>query len=275
MKIQTIQLDNGRLFVNTAFSDLLRRNGINSAEALWSLEGQGVKEVAPDRGTTRVFLKTSEGDDVELFLKKYQPAGISARLKALACLKKPRIFDGIHEWNAILAFHYHGIPTITPVAAARLGAHTCNLTLGIQDYTRLSDLAKNPRLSPAKRHLLARDVATIAGRMHRAGFTHQDFYLVHIFASNRTGALHLIDLQRVIMENPLKHRWRIKDLAQLLFSARDCCTALDQSAFLATYRRVSGIDLTRHPKLLKAINAKARRIERHHRRHYENQEKTS
>ncbi len=274
MKIHTIQLDNRRLFINSAFAELLQNNGINSALALWRLEGKGVKEVTPDRGTSRVFLKTPEGEDVELFLKKYQPVRISARLKALACLKRPRIFDGIHEWNALLAFHDHGIPTITPVAAARIGGYTCNLTLGIRDYTRLSDLAENTRLSPAKRHLLARQVATIAGKMHRAGFAHQDFYLVHFFASNSTGEIFIIDLQRVIMENPLKDRWRIKDLAQLLFSARNCCTAIDQSVFIATYRRTSGFDLATHPRLLRAIKAKARRIERHHRRHYESQEKS-
>ncbi len=269
MKIKTETWDSGRLIVNSAFAGLLRRNNITTAHALWNVKSEGVKEVVPDRGTGRVLLEPVAGDSlVETYIKRYQPWTFRNTLKALASFKKPRVFDGLHEWRAILAFHEKGLPTMTPVAAARHGRYTCNLTLGITDYTRASELVRQDDLNISRRHRLASQIGTLTGRMHRYGFAHQDLYLVHMFIQEKyDDRVFIIDLQRLIIEKRLSDRWRIKDLAQLLFSVRGHANRLDVARFIAAYNRSYGEDL-RGAGMLEAIEKKAFRIERHHRRRY-------
>jgi len=271
VKIQTEIWDNGRLTVNSAFARLLRHNDITTAQALWTVKSQGVKETVPDRGTGKVLLEPMEGEGlVETYIKRYQPWTFRNTFKALLSFKKPRVFDGLHEWQAILAFHERELPTMTPIAAARHGRHTCNLTLGITDYTRASELVRQDDLSISRRHKLVSQIGTIAGRMHRYGFAHQDFYLVHVFIQEeQDDRIFIIDLQRLIMEKRLPDRWRIKDLAQLLFSAYSHVGKLDIARFITAYNRAYGKDL-REKGMLDVIEQKALRIERHHRRRYMN-----
>jgi len=271
MKINIEKLDNGHLLVNSDFAKLLRENNINTAADLWNLNSEPVKNVISDRRTDRVWLRDSGSVyRVEAYIKRYQPFTLTQAFKALASFKKPRSFDAIHEWNVILAFHRIGIPTMIPMAAARIGRHTCNLTLGITDYIRASDIVKQPDLTVGERHKLIKQIATITGVMHRHGFAHQDLYLVHIFLSRKQkNSLFLIDLQRVIRTSPLKERWRIKDLAQLFFSARESIDNMDIAQFISTYSHAADIKLYRHKTMLEAIRKKADRIEKHHRKRYQ------
>ena len=72
------------------------------------------------------------------------------------------------------------------------------------------------------RHRLITDLAGIARRMHANGIHHQDFYLGHILISWPIAEplqIWMIDLQRVHKRPNLSRRWRIKDLAQINYSA--------------------------------------------------------
>jgi len=118
------------------------------------------------------------------------------------------------------------------------------------------------------------NIATYVGRMHGAGLAHQDLYLVHFFLRGEEMVPHLIDLQRVIKEKTLSDRWRIKDLGELLFSARELVSDEDISHFCRIYSRVSGFNLMDKPRVIKAIEKKAAKIKaRHERKHSGHQEK--
>jgi heptose I phosphotransferase len=86
-----------------------------------------------------------------------------------------------------------------------------------------------------KRALLAH-VAAIARRMHAAGLHHQDFYLNHFLYCGDPADLDIrvIDLGRVQQRPQLSHRWILKDLAQLDFSARRL-SCRDRLRFLRLY----------------------------------------
>jgi len=72
---------------------------------------------------------------------------------------------------------------------------------------------------------ILRQVAALAGKLHRSGLHHRDLYLCHFFVDPGDGhrEVHLIDPGRVarLPRSPLKLRWIVKDLAQLCYSLRE------------------------------------------------------
>jgi|GEM_PF-1407584 len=237
-------LDNpGDFRVNPDWQSLLTANGIASADALWQLTGTPVKQAVKERGTSRCVLHQADGTLVETYLKRYYPIPWREKLKNILC-RKPYAFDAFHEWDALTAFHELQLPTLTPLAAARLSdGRSCDLTLGITGYTRASELFLLLDRQDPRRLKLVRRLAAIVGRMHAAGIAHQDLYLVHFFILEELDDLpYLIDLQRTIWQTTLVRRWRVKDLAELFFSAFPVMTETEISTLWNTYAETAGID---------------------------------
>lgn len=262
MNFETRSFDAQKLTVNADFTGVLGYNGIDSAEKLWNLDGKTVKKVLKQRGTKQVSLKTPDGGTLETYIKRYSKSPAGEIIKR-AFSGKFHTFEAVHEWNALRAFHHAGLNTIVPVAVADLkDGRSCNLTLGITAYVKAEDLFRNftPADRPRKKALI-RKIAELAGKMHTAGFAHQDFYLVHIFVKENEGdKIYLIDLQRLIMQENLHRRWRVKDLGQLLFAARPYVSEMDIRRFWLTYCSYAGRKFYRDRSLLKAVFAKAARI---------------
>ena len=122
-------------------------------------------------------------------------------------------------------------------------------------------LAKGDRL---RRRKLIKRIAVLAAGMHKAKMAHQDFYLVHIFVREKEDdSVFLIDLQRVIFEESFSERWRVKDLAQLLFSADNLVSRTDILYFWKLYTDMAGVEMYKNSSLLNKIFRKAARIRRH------------
>jgi len=109
-------------------------------------------------------------------------------------------------------------------------------------------------------------LADFIRRFHETGYRHRDLYFSHVFCS-KTGEFCLIDLARA--SRPfLQRRYRIKDIAQLHFSApagRFSCT--DRLRFLRAYlgrRKLRQSDRV----FIRKIVAKAHRMARHNRKHH-------
>ncbi len=239
IKIET--LDGAHLRVNTAFVTLLRHNKIETATDLWELESEAVKNAVKTRGTGRTFLKDpNSNSDIEVYIKRYLKPSLKDRIKCATSFK-PVFLDGaLHEWRALCRFHELGLKTMVPMAAADCGQRrTCNLTLGITDYIRASDLfAGDLKNQPERRLRMIRKIAELLGEMHLAGLAHQDFYLVHLFIKpQENDALYLIDLQRTIIQKKLSKRWKIKDLAQIHFALKPHVKPEEFGLFQETYGR--------------------------------------
>ena len=252
-----------RLFcVNTCYEALLHHNGINSAEALYELQSETVKKVLKERGTSRAFLKDpEEGPDIECYIKRYLKPSLKDRFKC-ALSFKPVFSDGaLHEWDALCAFHRNGLNTMEPVAAGTIGSKTCNLTLGITAYIRASALFREElQNDPERRNRLVKKIADYAARMHNAGLTHQDFYLVHLFIKpQEEDAVYLIDLQRVLIQKRPAWRWVVKDLAQIRFALKPFITEEEAELFREIY--VSIRPLPR--RIWRAVETKSERIHQH------------
>lgn len=266
MQIKVEHKDGGKLLVNADFAKILEFNGVKSFEDLWRISGESVKNILRERGTERVFLKSPEGGaPVEAYIKRYRPEPFKSRLKNMLSLR-PSLFPGArNEWEAIIEFHRRNLPTMQPIACGASGGDSCILSLGITDYVRASDLfAKFAKGDRGRRRKLIRRIAELAAGMHLAKMAHQDFYLVHMFVREKEDdSVFLIDLQRVIFEQSFSERWRVKDLAQLLFSADKLVSRTDILYFWKNYTGTFGSRFYRDKSLVGRIFRKADRIGRH------------
>jgi tRNA A-37 threonylcarbamoyl transferase component Bud32 len=263
--------DSGRLLINAAYAELLQHNQITSAGQLWELESSPVKNILKTRGTSRTFLLgPASGEEVEVYLKRYLRPSLKERCKCALSLK-PVFLDGaLHEWRALCRFLELGLPTMVPIAAARLNGRTCNLTLGITDYVRASDFFSSPDgADPERRTRVIRNIAALAGMMHAKGLSHQDFYLVHIFIKpGENDAVYLIDLQRTIMQEELSRRWRVKDLAQITFSTEAYFSTHEMATFRDIYMSHNAGLKTTATSLWQSVERKANRIRQHTLKHH-------
>ncbi|MHC5039727.1 MAG: lipopolysaccharide kinase InaA family protein [Planctomycetota bacterium] len=114
-----------------------------------------------------------------------------------------------------------------------------------------------------KRQILE-ELAAMAQALHEADLCHRDYYLCHVFITPREeGRLHLIDLQRVRRARPLKHRWIVKDLAALNYSAtKDFTSTSDRIRFFKAYTGIPRLDV-RSKRMIRRVVRKTERIRRH------------
>ncbi|MBW1981991.1 MAG: hypothetical protein JRJ12_12305 [Deltaproteobacteria bacterium] len=112
-------------------------------------------------------------------------------------------------------------------------------------------------------------LAAFAGRFHAQGFSHQDFYLCHLFWNEATSEIGLIDLQRIRrqkgLEAALPLRWLVKDLAQLDYSCRRTLSQEEYSVLKEVF--VSGyakyLPIVKERRTREMIHKKVQRIARH------------
>ncbi len=183
------------------------------------------------------------------FVKIHRGIGWGEIVKNLLTAKLP-VLGARQEWQAIERLTAAGVATMTAVAYGERGGnparqHSFIVTEELAPTTDLEQLSLNwakeapePRLKWA----LLREVASMVGRMHRAGVNHRDCYICHflLHTDQKVTAdnlrLSLIDLHRAQTRTATPKRWRDKDLAALYFSVLDIgLTRRDKLRFLRGY----------------------------------------
>jgi len=233
------------LEIAPAWSRPLRRAGLAEFEAFWGRVGRPFKS-KPDR---EIRLLEIEGRP--LFLKRYFRFGW-----------KERLCGAEREWWAVRELSGYGFGVPEPVAFGLekgLRPRRAFSLLAAVPGRRLEDLFQE---EPEIALPLAPPLANLAARFHALGFSHQDFYLCHLFWDG--SRFFLIDLQRVRRSESLRIRWIIKDLAQLFYAARgilgEDCREFER-VFLQDYARYH--PWIRAAKMLKRLESKIRRIAAH------------
>ncbi|MBI4575178.1 MAG: hypothetical protein HY722_02830 [Planctomycetes bacterium] len=173
-----------------------------------------------------------------------------------------------HEWEAIRAVRRGGVP-VPSTAAAWGETGSVLISLAPRGASPLEDV-RPTSLAPYRRRDLVRRVAELARRFHETGWVHKDLNLAHLIGGPHAGDLWLIDFARAQPRGRVMDlRWRVKDLASLLYSARQGgWSAADVLRFLRTY---TGRDeecarrrwTTGERGLMKWVQAKAARIAWH------------
>lgn len=112
-----------------------------------------------------------------------------------------------------------------------------------------------------RRNFIAQSAGFVK-KFHETGYRHRDLYLSHIFYSD-SGDFYLIDLARAFKPGIRRRRFRIKDIAQVYYSApAKYFSRTDRLRFYITYtarNKLTGKDKT---FIRKVIN-RAKRMARH------------
>jgi heptosyltransferase-2 len=116
-----------------------------------------------------------------------------------------------------------------------------------------------------RRNFIAR-LAEFVRDFHKTNLRHRDLYFSHIFYGNN-GRFYLIDLTRVFKPFVLKERFRIKDIAQLYYSAPgQYFSRTDRLRFYLEYTGRS--KLTGKDKIfIRRVISKTQRMARHNAKH--------
>lgn len=217
--------------------------GADPFVAVESLEGEVFRELEARR-----TLRT-EAAGRGFFVKIHRGVGWAEIVKNLISLRLP-VLGARQEWLAIRRLTELGVDTMRAVAFGERGSNPAKRhsfivteelvpTVSLEDFCR--DWPTAPPPLALKRALIER-VAQMAGRMHRGGVNHRDFYICHFLLhldptpTADKLKLSIIDLHRAQVREKTPRRWRDKDLASLYFSALGIgLTRRDRWRFLRTY----------------------------------------
>jgi heptose I phosphotransferase len=228
--------------------------------AFMQLQGKAFRDVT-GRKTMQVVL-----GDQSYFIKQHFGVGWDEIFKNFLSFKKP-VLGAMTEVSAIKKCAEIGIPT-TPLVA--YGQKGCNpaaqlsflLTEDLGDIISLEDLCANWQSvppEPAFKRMLVVALAKLAAKLHSAGLCHRDFYLCHFVIQKQTFAagkleLVLIDLHRMLQNQLSDGQAVMKDIAGLIFSAKDCgFNAQDWALFQQHY-------LPQSEKFWQQVEARAEKL---------------
>ncbi|MHC5076369.1 MAG: lipopolysaccharide kinase InaA family protein [Planctomycetota bacterium] len=216
------------------------------------------------------------GSAKKLFLKSYDNPGVLTQIKnwfwhdarksmmsfdlnpvkdlELAGIKTPKAVSYGEQWGMFLEKRSFTITEeITNAQALEKKLPEC-----FEDSTKLENVKEQREF--------IKELGQFAKKFHNSGYRHRDFYLAHIFY-RKDGTLYLIDLQRAFKPRLLAERFRVKDIAQLYYSAPK--SAFSKTDRLRFYRSYTGKRcLEKSDKVfIRKVFKKVMRIARHEIKH--------
>lgn len=202
---------------------VLRHNGLDSFERLWSLQAEWFEEPNQRRGgwsgVCRIELALPEGGKVNLFRKTQENHNSHTLRHPLG------IPTFIREMNNILMFKQAAVPALEPVyfAMRNVGGDKRAIlcTEALEGYTTLECMVQNWEQDgwPQRKIRLniMHSVAAVMNRMHDHKIQHNCFYPKHIFLRfDQDGgvSVRLIDLEKAKLR-PLRGTAAFRDLYTL------------------------------------------------------------
>ncbi len=262
--------------IHKQFYPRLKREGLDHLEGVFRYQ-QGEALTKPGLGyreRIRIELNTDKADPVVIYLKRFGRPPLKERIGRYLTHRTP-LAIGAYDFSMAQRLARIGVAVPRPIAwggdydgwgERRSFAMIEELPRG-QALSRLLS-GEEPdrhgyRLLEDKREL-TRQLARLAAEMHGGGYCHRDLYLCHVFlCKDRQDEefLALIDLQRVFQPRYNFWRWRVKDLSQLCYSARQFASRTEMMRFMHDYLERNRLD-QEDKKLVRAVYAKARRIEK-------------
>jgi tRNA A-37 threonylcarbamoyl transferase component Bud32 len=259
-------------FVEPVYKSAFEQLGLTSIDAFFAFQGDknlAKANLAPHRSRIEFQIDTPA---TTLFLKRYDNPPMSAQFKNWISTKK-RISFGFAEFETTSKLLSLGINTPKSVAWGQLRGcffekHSFIITekvpQGESIERRLPDCfnssvtLENLKL---RRQFISR-LAEFIKKFHETGFRHRDLYFSHIFLT-ADSQFYLIDLARAFRPAVFSERYRIKDLAELNYSAPTrYFSNADRLRFYNAYAGESKLK-SRDKTLIRKIIRKTRQIARH------------
>lgn len=263
-------------FVDTDFESASSELGLTSIDAVFSFDsGKNLSKDNLASYKTRLQFEIGQ-PAITVFLKRYDRPPISIQLKnwlthckriscgflefqladklAAAGINTPKIICYSQQWGAL--FEKRSFIITGKISNAE------SLERKLPDYFDAPATTEDLKL---RRNFIAR-LAAFIKKFHETNLRHRDLYLSHIFFDNNN-QFHLIDLARVFKPKLLAERFRIKDIAQIYYSAPG--KYFSRTDRLRFYLAYSGCNkLTRKDKVfIRRVKNKSKRIARHDTKH--------
>jgi hypothetical protein len=216
-------------FVRSDWRESFEAAGLHSVDDFFSLAGEPLSKpglgnryrarltLSHGKKTVTAYLKRYEGDSVGALLRRWFEDG-------------GRASPAHRETHVAAALARAGVPTIQPLAWGwkrgwGVNQNSFVVSAAVPGISVERWLEQSPfpsgRAGWERKRLFARQLAGFVHGLHRLGFCHRDLYLCHVFVAETAGKYRfsVIDLARMFRPCCRVGRWRVKDLAQLNFSA--------------------------------------------------------
>lgn len=262
-------------FADGEYIEALKKAGLDSVAAVFDFEqGSNLAKANLAKHRSRVEFHV-ESIDKDLFLKRYNNTPKSVQTKNFIAHKKikPTMF---YDLASAIELAAAGINTPKTICYGSQGGplfekRSFIITEKIPGQSLEKKLPRSFDTDSADSVKAQRqfidELACFARKFHETGFRHRDFYLAHIFYCEQRREFFIIDLQRALRPTLLKERFRVKDIAQLFYSApRKHFSATARLRFFLKYAGASKLTVKDKSFIHKVIR-KAWRMEAHDRRH--------
>jgi hypothetical protein len=255
------------------------RRAFNSIMRLCPADFHYLKQ---ERSVGRCELKCPDGPQV-VYLKRYLKASSPWKALLSAIVPSSDNLPAFSEWGNHLRANTCMLPVAQVVAAGEcFGPWLRHQSLiAIKELEGMLPLheavAEAARIKEAPtfriwKYSVAREVGRLVNLLHHRGYFHKDLYLSHFFcpmecvhtARVRQGDIHLIDLHRLRRHPWLGLRWKVHDLAQLLYSSE--MLQIDRRDRLCFMRGYSGGRKTLRRKLSLLVRLQAWHFRNHNAR---------
>jgi heptose I phosphotransferase len=263
-------------FIDPAYKTGFERLGLTSIKAVFAF-GAGKNLAKENLASYRSRIEFQiESPAVTVFLKRYDNPPIITQLKNWLSAKK-RVSCALAEVEAAQKLAAMGINTPRMIGWGQVWGVIFEKRsfAAIEEIREGQSLERNmPEFfnEPATkgnlvwRRQFIRQLALFIRKFHDTGFRHRDLYLCHIFRIP-DGQFYLIDLARAFKPMLLGGQYRVKDVAQLHYSApAKHFSKTDRLRFLRAYfgrEKLSAGDKS----FARRVTSKAMRMARHDARH--------
>jgi hypothetical protein len=263
-------------FVDPDFEPIFRRLGLTSIDAVFSFNaGKNLSKKNLAGFRSRLQFQTSP-PSATLFLKRYDKPPALVQLKNWLSHRGRKSF-GLAEFASASQLSAAGVNTPKTVAYGEqrgifFEKRSFIITEKIPNAESLERKLPAFFIGPAtaeklnlRRNFIA-GLAAFVRKFHQTNYRHRDLYFSHIFYDD-SGKFYLIDLARAFKPLIWRERFRIKDIAQLYYSAPGAYfSGTDRLRFYLGYAQTD--ELTDKDKsFIRKVVGKAQQMARHNARH--------
>ncbi len=264
------------VFIDADYERQFSRLGLTSIDAVFDFNtGTNLTKDNLSKHRSRLQFQV-DSPQTTLFLKRYDRPPVSVQFRNWLSAHR-RISCGLLDFEPADKLTAMGINTPMTIAYGfqwgRLFEKRSfcitekipnaeSLERKLPDYFNAPPTAENLRM----RRDFIRRLAAFIKKFHETNYRHRDLYLSHIFYSD-DGRFHLIDLARAFKPFLLAERFRVKDIAQVYYSAPgNSFSGTDRLRFYFALAGRSKLTVKDKAFIRKVIN-KAKRIARHDIKH--------
>jgi len=216
------------VFIDTDYQRQLSRLGLTTIDAVFDFNaGKNLAKDNLSKYRSRLQFQIDSPPRI-LFLKRYDRPPVSVQIKNWLTARR-RVSCSFLDFEPADKLTAMGINTPSTIAYGwqwgRLFERRSfcitekipnaeSLERKLPDYFNAPPTAENLRM----RRNFIRRLAAFIKKFHNTNYRHRDLYLCHIFYSD-DDRFHLIDLARAFKPFLLAERFRVKDIAQIYYSA--------------------------------------------------------